>query len=93
MSATNSEHCIQVECGMGRGIELEPRRLHIARAVYDVVRVLDRWYEGPHVAGGPTRHYFKVRTRGGSCFLVAHVTPSDAWFLVKAFGPEVPPGA
>lgn len=93
MSATNSEQPIQVECGAGRGIEPEPRRLRVGRAVYDVVRILDRWYEGPRVAGGASRRYFKVRTRGGSLFLVAHDTRADAWFLVKSFGPEIPPGS
>jgi hypothetical protein len=42
-------------------------------------------------AGGPTRLYFKVQSRGGSLFILAHDLPADVWSLVRAIGPETPP--
>jgi hypothetical protein len=71
----------------------EPRRLRVAHAVYEVAEILDRWYEGPRRAGGPVRHYFKVRTLNDSRFLLVHDLACDEWSLVQAFGPELPPGA
>jgi len=82
---------IEVECSPRPSGVLEPRRMRIGRAVYDVAGILDRWYEGPRRAGGPTRLYFKVRSRGGSLFIVAHDLPADVWSLVRAIGPETPP--
>jgi hypothetical protein len=83
---------VEVECTASASTVLEPQRLRIGRVTYDVAEVVDRWYEGPRRAGGTSRRYFKVRTQGGSLFLVAHDARADAWFLVKAFGPEVPAG-
>jgi hypothetical protein len=82
---------VEVDCSPRPSGVLEPRRLRIGQSVYDVAEILDRWYEGPRRAGGPTRQYIKIRSRGGSQFLLAHDTPADAWVLVKAFGPEIPP--
>jgi hypothetical protein len=88
-----TESRIDVECSPRPSGALEPHRLRIGQAVYDVASIEDRWYEGPRRAGGPHRQYFRVRSRSGSTFLVAHDLPQDAWSLVQAFGPEVPPPA
>jgi hypothetical protein len=82
---------IHVECSPRPSGVLEPHRLRIGQAVYDVAAIEDRWYEGPRRAGGSSRRYFKVRSRNGSIFLVAHDLPQDVWVLVRALGPEVPP--
>jgi hypothetical protein len=81
---------LEVDCTTGASTALEPQRLRLRNAVYDVALVVDRWYEGPRRAGGPVYRYYKVRTRGGSTFLIQYDESADAWFLVKAFGPEVP---
>jgi len=79
-----------VDCTCSTSTVQEPRRLKIGHAVYEIVQVIDRWYEGPRRAGDPVRRYFKVRSRGGCLFLISHEEGAAAWFLVKAFGPEIP---
>jgi hypothetical protein len=81
---------IQVGASYRSGCAPEPEHFHVGHAVYDVVEIVDRWYEGPPHAGRPIQHYYKVRSRGGSLFLIAHADGTDAWFLLKAFGPEDP---
>jgi hypothetical protein len=82
---------IHVDAVYGAGDVPEPRRLRIRHAVYEVVDIVDRWYEGPRHAGGPVRHYFKVATRSGAVFLLAHEVTTDVWEVTQAFGPECPP--
>lgn len=82
---------LQVEAVYGPGDVAEPRRLHIGHAVYEVAEIVDRWYEGARVAGGPVRHYFKVRTRSGAVFLLSHEPAKDEWALIRSLGPEQPP--
>ncbi len=84
---------IEVDAVYNAGDVPEPRRLRIGHALYEVVEIVDRWYEGPRRAGGLVRHYFKVQTRSGSRFLLVHDVTADRWRLVRAFGPELPPGA
>jgi len=81
---------ILVSCTSSSSTVSEPRRLRVGHAVYDIVEVVDRWYEGPRRAGTPVRFYFKVRTRGGSVFLILYDPGAATWFLVKSFGLEIP---
>jgi hypothetical protein len=83
---------LRVDAVYGPGDVPQPRRIVIGHAVYDVAEIVDRWYEGARVAGGPVRHYFKVRTRTGAVFLLAHGPAADLWTLVRALGREKPPG-
>lgn len=83
---------LEVDCRSSASTALEPERLRFGSVVYDVAAVLDRWYEGPQRAGGAVRRYYKVRSRGGSTFLILYDETAAAWRLVKAFGPEVPAG-
>ena len=71
-------------------MEPEPEHFHVGRVTYDVVEIVDRWYQGPRRAGGSVLHYYKVRSRGASVFLIAYDAGVDAWFLVQSFGPESP---
>jgi hypothetical protein len=81
---------IRVAATYRAGAQPVPEHFHVGSVIYDVAEVVDRWYDGGNVAGRPILHYFKVRTRGDSIFLLAFEPQSDRWFLVKAFGPEVP---
>ena len=73
-----------------RGVEPEPEHFHFGAVTYDVAEIVDRWYQGPRRAGGSVLHYYKVRSRGDSVFLIAYDTTRDHWFLVQSFGPECP---
>ena len=92
MSPADPPLRIEVDSAFGSGDVAEPRRLRIGHAVYEVVEIMDRWYEGPRRAGGPVRHYFKVRSRSAAVFLLVHDLATDTWGVVQACGPERPPG-
>jgi len=81
---------IRVGATYRSGVEPEPEHVHIGTVTYDVAEVVDRWYQGPRRAGEPVWHYYKIRSRGDSVFLIAYDPRQDGWFLVRSFGPEVP---
>ena len=81
---------IRVGASYRIGTAPEPEHFHVRNVFYDVAEVVDRWCEGPSSAGRPILHYYKVRSRGGSLFLIAFCEASFAWHLVKALGPEDP---
>ena len=92
MSPADAPLRIAVDAVFNSGDVAEPRRLRVGHAVYEVVEIVDRWYEGPRRAGGPVRHYFKVRSRSDAVFLLVHDLAADTWGMVQACGPEHPPG-
>jgi hypothetical protein len=81
---------IRVGATYRKGVEPEPERFHVGAVTYDVAEIVDRWYQGPRRAGGSVLHYYKVRSRGESVFLIAYDQTHDDWFLVQSFGPEAP---
>lgn len=81
---------IRVDATYRRGTEPEPEHFHVGAVTYEVAEIVDRWYQGPRRAGGAVLHYYKVRSRGDSTFLIAYDQTHDAWFLVRSFGPEGP---
>ena len=81
---------IRVGATYRNGVEPEPEHVHIGTVTYDVAEVVDRWYQGPRRAGGSVLHYYKIRSRGDSVFLIAYDQRQDGWFLIQSFGPEAP---
>ena len=81
---------IRVGASYRIGTAPEPEPFHVRNVAYEVAEVVDRWCEGPPSAGRPILHYYKVRSRSGSVFLIACEEASLEWTLVKAFGPEDP---
>lgn len=59
----------------------------------EVIRVLDRWYEGSLTPGPPTISYFKVELADGRVALLRYVPLFDRWarVLSRTDAPPPPP--
>ena len=49
---------------------------------YNVVEILDRWYEGNPVAGRPNYNYFKVLTSDGEIFILRYNQRYEVWSVL-----------
>jgi hypothetical protein len=77
---------IRVECYTGSRSEERPLALHWGGERFEVVEILDRWYQGNADSTVAPAAYFKVRVRGGQTFIVRHEPLAHAWFLVGEVG-------
>jgi len=72
---------IIVECYSGHKANERPVAFTFQGRRWDIEEIIDRWYEGDLEAGRPEVNYFKVRTTGGSVFLLRYIPASDAWSI------------
>lgn len=70
---------IEVECYSGVKVNERPVIFQFRNRRWEVVEILDRWYEGGIEPGRPALDYFKVRTREGRIFLLRYNCLFDAW--------------
>jgi len=50
---------------------------------WEIVEILDRWYEGGLDPTRPQIDYFKVKTLEGDVFLLRYLALFDLWSLVR----------
>ena len=80
---------IEVECYAGYKGEETPRAFVYQEKRYEIVEVLDRWYEGSLDPKDLRHDYFKVKTEDGDIFLIRHTPRFQAWTLCRKV--PVPP--
>jgi hypothetical protein len=74
---------IQVECYAGYRADETPRRFCWEETWFEVVEVLDRWYQGATDPEWPRADYFKVAGADGRQYLLKHDCEADQWFLCR----------
>lgn len=74
---------IEVECYAGYKGEECPRAITHQGKRYEVIEVIDRWYEGGLDPKDLRHDYFKVRTVTGEIFLIRHTPRFQAWTLCR----------
>ncbi len=74
---------IEVICHSGYKADEYPKGFTWKGEAFDIVEILDRWYEGYWGEGNPAADYFKVKTNYGRQYLIKHVKELDAWYLVN----------
>jgi hypothetical protein len=45
--------------------------------------IIDRWYEGGVDSGRPVMNYFRIRTEGGSEYIVRYNPMADQWEVLE----------
>ncbi len=70
---------ITIECYSGYKAGERPVAFSFQGQRWEIIEIIDRWYEGGLEAGHPEIDYFKVRTAEGTVFLLRHVPVSDTW--------------
>jgi hypothetical protein len=70
---------VQVECYSGHRANERPLAFTFEGRRWEVVEIIDRWYEGGILPAQPALNYFKVRTGEGRVFLLRYHSLFDAW--------------
>lgn len=72
-----------MECYAGYKGEESPRAfVHLARR-YEILEILDRWYEGGLDPKALRHDYFRVKTREAETFLLRHTPRYQSWTLCR----------
>ena len=74
---------IKVECHSGYRADEYPRRFFWDDEVYDIIDIMDRWYQGDLNPDFPAAHYFKVSTAVKHQYLLKHELEKNTWYLCK----------
>ncbi|HYA03082.1 MAG TPA: hypothetical protein VEI04_08195 [Syntrophobacteria bacterium] len=70
---------VEVECYSGHRANERPLAFTFEGRRWEVVEIIDRWYEGGLRPARPALDYFKVRTAEGRVFLLRYHSLFDAW--------------
>ncbi len=73
---------IEVECHSGYKDCEYPKMFIWYEKRYEIVEIIDRWYQGDRDPEVPAADYFKVRAVDGGNYILKHVQNSDCWYLV-----------
>jgi len=72
---------IRVESYSGFKADEYPKSFYREDIRYDVIEVLDRWYQGNSDPEIPVSDYFKVTAADGNEYILKHEILTDKWFL------------
>lgn len=74
---------IAVECYSGYKGEEIPRSFTHQNRRFEILEILDRWYEGRIDPTGLLQNYFKVKIREGEIFLLRYTPRFQTWTLCR----------
>jgi hypothetical protein len=74
---------IEVECYAGYKGEETPRAFVHQGKRHEILKVLDRWYEGGPDPTDIQHDYFKIETAAGEVFLIRYTPRFQAWTLCR----------
>ncbi|MBP1725847.1 MAG: putative cytosolic protein [Deltaproteobacteria bacterium] len=70
---------VKVECYSGYRANERPVAFTFEDRRWEIIDVIDRWFEGGVQPGRPVLDYFKVKTSEGRVFLLRYNSLFDAW--------------
>ena len=70
---------VKVECYSGYRANERPVAFTFEDRRWEIIDVIDRWFEGVVQPGRPVLDYFKVKTSEGRVFLLRYNSLFDAW--------------
>ena len=74
---------IKVESHSGYKAEEYPKYFYLKGEKYEIIEIIDRWYQTRQNDEWPTADYFKVFTKDNKQFLIKHETENDEWYWVR----------
>ncbi len=72
---------IHVECYSGYRVNERPAAFTFRERRWEILEIIDRWYEGSIDASRPEISYFKVKTTEGQIFLLRYLALFDSWSI------------
>jgi hypothetical protein len=73
-----------VECYAGYKGEETPRAFLYQNRRFEILEILDRWYEGGIDPAGITHDYFKVKTADEGTLVLRYTPRFQAWTVCRA---------
>ena len=73
---------IVVICHSGYKLNEYPKSFTWYDKEFQILEIIDRWYQGEHDPTVPPADYFKVKVNDGSKYLLKHDQTEDNWLLV-----------
>ena len=76
---------VRVECYSGYKTDERPTAFDFQGRRWEIVEIIDRWYEGSICAKTPIINYFKVRAAcedREKSFILRYSSDTDAWALL-----------
>lgn len=83
---------IKVECHSGYKADEYPKCFYWNDYRFDILEIVDRWYQSDPGPGWPVSNYYKVETAGGGPYIIKHDLEMDAWYLLHPPEFKEPPG-
>jgi hypothetical protein len=75
---------VEVESYSGYKGEESPRAFVYLSRRYEILEILDRWYEGGVDPQALRQDYFRVKTREGEIFLLRYTPRYQSWTLCRS---------
>ena len=73
---------IKVECYSGYKADESPRSFIWDDIEFEIVEIIDRWYEAYDKSATQGINYYNVKTNLIGTFMLKHELDHDRWFLV-----------
>lgn len=83
MSRKSSFVPIRVKSHSGYRVEEYPKSFTLGSREYEIMEIIDRWYQGERDPESPVADYFKVKTRDGKTAIIQYDREMLRWFLVE----------
>jgi hypothetical protein len=79
----DSLELIEVECYAGYKAEETPRAFIYRDKRYEILEIIDRWYEGGVKTGSQKLDYYKVKADDGRQYMIRYNSLFDKWALLS----------
>jgi hypothetical protein len=73
---------VMVECHSGYKADEYPKNFRWDNVEFEIIEIIDRWYESYNKSTSNAVNYFKVKTNLLGSLLLKHEVVNDRWFLV-----------
>ena len=73
---------IKVVCRSGYKVDEYPTCFYWMKNKFEIIAILDRWYQASPCSEGPVSNYFKVSTTTNKEYIIKHEIEGDRWFLI-----------
>ncbi len=73
---------INVACHSGFKADEYPKSFTWDHIEFEIVEIIDRWYESYYKSTSKNVNYYKVKTKLAGYYMLKHEKENDRWFLV-----------
>lgn len=73
---------INVACHSGFKADEYPKSFTWDHIEFEIVEIIDRWYESYYKSTSKNVTYYKVKTKLAGYYMLKHEKENDRWFLV-----------